>query len=310
MVVVDVAATSANLGPGFDCLGLALGLNDVIEAAFVDDGQTTVEVLGEGAGSLPTDNGNLVARVVHAGLAAFDPSGRLAARHVALRCRNDIPQSRGLGSSAAAIVGGLAVAAELVARAGPTTGFEPATPAQLVALGTRLEGHPDNVAAGVLGGATIAWMESADVGEVGRATRFPVHADVAPVIVIPSVEASTSQARRALPSSVSHGDAAFNAGRAALLVHALSSEPRLLLAATEDRLHQQQRRGVYPTSMRLVTDLRSQGVAAAISGAGPTVIAFAVDGDGTALADHIREVVHPDARVLLPGVADCGVRVR
>ncbi len=307
-VVVEAAATSANLGPGFDCLGLALGISDVIEAGFASDGTTSVEVLGEGAGSLPTDTSNLVARVVHAGLAAFDPSGELATRPVALRCRNDIPQSRGLGSSAAAIVGGLAVAAELVVRAG-ITAFQPATPPQLVALGTRLEGHPDNIAAGVLGGATIAWMESAEVGGVGRATRFPIHPDVVPVIVIPSVEASTSQARRALPRSVPHADAAFNAGRAALLVHALSREPRLLLAATEDRLHQQQRRAVYPTSMQLVTTLRAEGIASAISGAGPTVIAFAVDGDGPDLADRIREVVHPDDQVLVPGVAEAGVRV-
>lgn len=298
---VEVAATSANLGPGFDCLGLALGLTDVIEARFGSDAATTVEVLGEGAGQLPDDGSNLVARVVHAGLAAFDESGELAARAVQLRCRNDIPQSRGLGSSAAAIVGGLAVAAQLAGA------DEPVTPAQLVALGTRLEGHPDNVAAGVLGGATIAWMEPAGVGEVGRATRFEVHPDVAPVLVIPAIEALTSEARGALPSAVPHGDAAFNAGRSALLVHALSREPALLLAATEDRLHQQQRRPVYPTSMELVGVLRAQGVAAAISGAGPSVIAFAVDGDGAALAARIRELVAADVRVLTPGVAGVGV---
>lgn len=302
-VTVQVSATSANLGPGFDSLGLALDLTDTIEVSFDDAAATSVEVVGEGNGLLPTDASNLVAKVVHAGLAAFDVSGELAQRAVRLRCRNDIPQSRGLGSSAAAIVGGLAAASGL---AGPT---DPITSAQLVALGTRLEGHPDNVAAGVLGGATIAWMESAEVGDVGRATRFEVHPDVAPVIVIPSAEASTSHARGALPGAVPHRDAAFNVGRSALLVHALSTDPSLLLAATEDRLHQPQRRSVYPHSMQLVEQLREIGVAAAISGAGPTVIAFAIDGDGPGLAARISELVDSGARVLAPGVAAAGVTI-
>lgn len=303
-VVVEVSATSANLGPGFDCLGLALGLTDVIEAWFTDDGLVTVEVLGEGAGRVPTDASNFVARVVHTGLATFDESGELAARGLFLRCRNEIPHSRGLGSSAAAIVGGLTIAAHLAGVA------DQVSPAQMVALGTRLEGHPDNVAPGVLGGATIAWMESGEVGAVGRATRFEVHPDVAPIVVVPAVEASTAAARGALPTSVAHADAAFNAGRSALLVHALSSDPALLLAATEDRLHQQQRRAVYPASMQLVEALRSRGVAAAISGAGPTVIAFATDGEGAELAERIRELAGRDSLVLAPGVADSGVRVR
>ena len=302
-VVVEVAATSANLGPGFDCLGLALGIVDVIEAAFTDDAGVTVEVRGEGAGRLPTDATNLVAHVVHTGLATFDESGVLAGRGLSLLCRNAIPQSRGLGSSAAAIVGGLTVAAHLAGVA------ESLTPAQMVALGTRLEGHPDNVAPGVLGGATIAWMESGEAGPVGRATRFDVHPDVVPVVVIPAVEASTATARGALPATVAHADAAFNVGRSALLVHALSSDPSLLLAATEDRLHQQQSRTVYPASMELVEELRSNRVAAAVSGAGPTVIALAVDGDGAGLAARITAVVGPDVQVLVPGVAEVGVRV-
>lgn len=302
-VVVQVSATSANLGPGFDCLGLALGIVDVIEASFTADAGVRVEVLGEGAGRVPTDATNLVAHVVHTGLATFDESGALAARGLSLRCRNTIPQSRGLGSSAAAIVGGLAVAAHLAGVA------ESITPAQMVALGTRLEGHPDNVAPGVLGGATIAWMESGAAGPVGRATRFDVHPDVAPVVVIPAIEASTATARGALPATVDHADAAFNAGRSALLVHALSKDPSLLLAATEDRLHQQQRRTVYPASMELVEALRSHGIAAAISGAGPAVIALAVDGDGVGLAARISSMVGADVQVLVPGVADTGVRV-
>ena len=302
-VVVEVAATSANLGPGFDCLGLALGITDVIEASFTEDAGVTVQVVGEGAGRVPTDASNLVAHVMHTGLATFDESGILAARGLSLRCRNTIPQSRGLGSSAAAIVGGLTVAAHLAGVAGSIT------PAQMVPLGTRLEGHPDNVAPGVLAGATIAWMESGDAGSVGRATRFDVHPDVVPVVVIPPVEASTATARGALPAMVDHGDAAFNAGRSALLVHALSKDPSLLLAATEDRLHQEQRRTVYPASMELVDELRSHRVAAAISGAGPAVIALAVDGDGAGLAARVTAMVGADVQVLVPGIADVGVRV-
>ena len=302
-VRVEVCATSANLGPGFDCLGLALDLRDTMEARFTDDGEVTVEVHGQGAGTVPTDASNLVARVVHTGLATFDESGQLSGRGVQLRCANAIPHSRGLGSSAAAIVGGLTLAAHLAGAA------DELTAAQLLALATRLEGHPDNVAAGVLGGATIAWMESGGAGPVGRAARYEVHPDVVPLLVIPSAEASTAAARVALPSVVDHADAAFNAGRSALLVHALSREPRLLLAATEDRLHQQQRRGVYPGSLRLVDLVRAEGVAAAISGAGPAVIAFAIDGSGTELAGRLTDLAGSGSEVLMPGVADVGIRV-
>ncbi len=301
-VAVEVPATSANLGPGFDCLGLALALTDRIEACFTAGSAVTVEVVGEGAGRLPTDDSNLVARIVRTGLAAFDESGDLAARGLELRCVNAVPQSRGMGSSAAAIVGGLVVAAHLANVA------DSVSDAEIIALATRLEGHPDNVAPGVLGGATIAWMQSSEVGPVGRATRFAPHPGIAPVLVIPASEASTAKARGALPESVPHADAAFNVGRSALLVHALSADPGLLLEATEDRLHQQQRRSVYPTSMDLVEHLRSLRIPAAVSGAGPAVIAFAGDGDGDALAARILDLVGDSARVLSLPVSDHGVR--
>jgi homoserine kinase len=301
-VVIAVPATSANLGPGFDCLGLALDLTDRIEARFTQGSAVTVEVVGEGAGRVPTDDTNLVARIVRTGLAAFDESGELAARGLGLRCVNAVPQSRGMGSSAAAIVGGLAVAAHLAGVAGSVSD------AEMIALATRLEGHPDNVAPGVLGGATIAWMQSGDVGPVGRATRFAVHPGIAPVLVIPASEASTARARGALPATVPHADAAFNVGRSALLVHALSTDPGLLLEATDDRLHQQQRRSVYPTSVSLVEQLRSMRIPAAISGAGPAVIAFAVDGNGEGLAARILDLVGDSARVLSLPVSGEGVR--
>jgi homoserine kinase len=160
----------------------------------------------------------------------------------------------------------------------------------------------------VLGGATIAWMQSGEVGPVGRATRFAVHPGIAPVLVIPASEASTAKARAALPPTVAHADAAFNVGRSALLVHALSTDPGLLLEATDDRLHQQQRRSVYPASMSLVEQLRSMRIPAAVSGAGPAVIAFAVDGNGEGLAARILDLVGDSARVLSLPVSDAGVR--
>lgn len=300
-VVVEVPATSANLGPGFDSLGLALTLTDRIAARFTSGNEVRVEVTGEGAGQVPHDGTNLVARIVRTGLATFDESGELAGRGLALSCTNAIPHGRGLGSSASAIVGGLAVAAHLAGVA------DAVSPAELVALATRLEGHPDNVAPGILGGATIAWLQSADLGEVGRATRIDVHPSIVPVLAIPESEASTSRARGALPASVRHVDAVFNVARAALLVRALSADPALLLEATDDRLHQHQRRAVYPESMDLVSVLRERGIAAAISGAGPSVVAFAV-GDGPGVAARMADLVGPGVRVLALEVAAHGVR--
>lgn len=289
-VAVEVPATSANLGPGFDSLGLALSLVDRIEARFTEGADVVVEVTGEGAGRVPADAANLVARIVRTGLATFDESGELARRGLALRCRNAVPHSRGMGSSAAAIVGGLAVSAHLAGVA------DDISPAELLALATRLEGHPDNVGPAVLGGATIAWMQSGELGPVGRAVRIDVDPSIVPVLVIPTMQASTSRARGVLPGEVPHADACFNVARSALLVHALSADPRLLLEATDDRLHQQQRRAVYPASLELVGALRERGIPAAISGAGPSVIAFAV-GDGEALAERITALVGPGAGV-------------
>lgn len=302
-VAVEVPATAANLGPGFDSLGLALSLVDRIEARFTGGSDVTVEVTGEGAGRVPADGSNLVARIVRTGLATFDESGELARRGLALRCTNAVPHSRGMGSSAAAIVGGLAVSAHLAGVA------EELSPAELLALATRLEGHPDNVAPAVLGAATIAWMQSGELGPVGRAVRIEVDPSIVPVLVIPTLQASTSRARGVLPAEVPHADACFNVARSALLVHALSGEPRLLLEATDDRLHQQQRRAVYPASLDLVGALRERGIPAAISGAGPSVIAFAV-GDGDALADRITALVGPNAGVRALHVSVDGVRAR
>ncbi|MEV8517231.1 homoserine kinase [Dactylosporangium sp. NPDC051484] len=263
-VVVRVPATSANLGPGFDALGLALTLYDEVEAR-VSTGGVNVEVTGEGAGELPGDESHLVVRAMRR---AFDRLGEHPAG-LALRCRNRIPQARGLGSSSAAIVAGIVLARALV-----QDGAERMDDAAALTLADEIEGHPDNVAPCLLGGFTIAW------GERGRAAavRLEPAEDVRPVVFVPEVRGLTEEARAALPKTVPHAEAAFNAGRCALLVHALTSDPGLLFAATEDRLHQGYRAAGMPLTASLLAQLRGEGVAAVVSGAGPSVLAFGTGG--------------------------------
>jgi homoserine kinase len=262
---VRVPATSANLGPGFDSLGLALSRYDEVTARVVP-GDVVVEVTGEGAGELSTGPDHLVVRAMRAAFAALSE----ACPGLELRCANAIPQARGLGSSSAAIVAGLLLARELV-EDGPRRLPDPA----VLALASEIEGHPDNVAPCLLGGFTIAWTENGE----GRAVRLDPHPSIRPVVYVPTTRGLTAEARAALPERVPHGDAAFNAGRAALLVHAITAEPDLLMVATEDRLHQGYRAPAMPESAALVARLRAEGVAAVVSGAGPTVLAFAAEGD-------------------------------
>ncbi|MEO6885846.1 MAG: homoserine kinase [Jatrophihabitantaceae bacterium] len=261
-VHVRVPATSANLGPGFDCLALALDLQDDLIARAGEDG-LLIDVAGEGA-DLPRDETNLVVRSMRT---TFDRLGGQP-RGLELSCANRIPHSRGLGSSAAAIIAGILLARGLV------LGGEQTLPdADVLALANELEGHPDNVAAALLGGLTIAWTG----GAVAQAIRRDCDARIRPVVFVPPFSASTEQARGLLPAMVPHGDAAFNAARAALLVAALTSAPELLLPATEDRLHQSYRAEAMLQSAALVTGLRAAGHAAVISGAGPTVLVLAQD---------------------------------
>jgi homoserine kinase len=257
---VRTPATSANLGPGFDALGLALTLYDDVSARVTGSGHT-VTVTGEGAGELPTDADHLVVRSM---LATFDELGERPPG-LAVECRNRIPQARGLGSSSAAIVAGVQLARALV-----RDGMTLLDDAGALRVAAGLEGHPDNVAPCLLGGFTIAWTEGAGA----RAVRLPTAESIRPVLFVPSERGYTATARRALPAEVPHADAAFNAGRSALLVHALTSEPSLLLPATEDRLHQGYRAEGMPGTASLVAGLRSVGVAAVVSGAGPTVLAL------------------------------------
>ena len=263
-VSVRTPATSANLGPGFDALGLALALYDDVTAR-VADGGFAVTVTGEGAGELPADEKHLVVRAM---LTTFDELGERPPG-LAVECVNRIPQARGLGSSSAAIVAGVRLARALV------TGVDFGA-GDALRVAARIEGHPDNVAPCLLGGFTIAWTEGAGA----RAARLETHPDVRPTIFVPAEKGYTAAARRALPPAVPHADAAFNAGRSALLVHALTNDPTLLLPATEDRLHQRYRGEAMPGTASLVAALRSVGVPAVVSGAGPSVLAFTeVPGD-------------------------------
>lgn len=278
-----VAASSANLGPGFDSLGLALALYDEIVVE-TTGGQTTVTVEGEGQGQVPTCGDNLVAVAIRRGLQAAG----VQAHGLKVHCRNTIPHSRGLGSSAAAVVGGLAAANALVAQ----TDLAPLTPQQLIQLSGEFEGHPDNASASVLGGAVVSWTQSdaarAGMGE-GALSYFAaplrLHRDIRLFPAIPEVRSSTAETRVLLPAQVSHEAARFNVSRAALLVLALTERPDLLMAATEDQLHQPQRGPAMPDSACYLQLLRRHGVAAVLSGAGPSVLALTAGAD---LPDEAR----------------------
>ncbi|MET3960747.1 homoserine kinase [Marmoricola sp. OAE513] len=256
-VTVQVPATSANLGPGFDTLGLALGLHDRLTAEVVPDG-LEIDIVGEGAGHLPRTERHLVVRSMRA---AFEVLGA-APTGLRLRFENSIPQSRGLGSSSAAIVGGLALARALV------VGGERFDDHSLLFLANKIEGHPDNVAPAVVGGLVVAGQTTDEVW----ALSAPIAASISAVAFVPPNGVSTEAARGLLPADVPHAVAAANTGRAALLVAALAGAPDQLLRGTEDFLHQEFRASAMPESYALVKSLRGLGKAAFISGAGPTVL--------------------------------------
>lgn len=268
-VRVSVPATSANLGPGFDTLALALDLRDSYTARVVDEG-LHIEVSGPHSAGVPVDESHLVVRAMHAAFAAMqiDPPP------LQLSCVNVIPHARGLGSSAAAIVGGIALARALVTR-GEVLLDEHAA----FSLAADLEGHPDNAGAAWFGGFVVTGKESGG----WFAERAPVVSSIAAVAFVPPEPVPTSVARGLLPEEVPHAVAAENAGRTALLVLALSARPDLLLSATHDFLHQEARQPAMPASHALMHRLRDAGVPATISGAGPTVLAFAEAG-------HVREL--------------------
>lgn len=260
-VQVSVPATSANLGPGFDSLGIALGLRDVLVGEVTGTSGLDLTVEGMGAEEVPRDESHLVYRAMSE---AFAEMGS-PVPGVRLRCTNRIPHSRGLGSSSAAIVGGICLARALVA--GGSLLMDDDAVFQLAA---RLEGHPDNVAPAFYGGFTIALS----VDGAFRATTAAVDPRVHAVVFVPPHPLRTEVARGLIPDVVPHADAASDAARAALMVVALGGRPELLLTATEDFLHQSYRAPAMPESLRLVAELRAADVPAVVSGAGPSVLAF------------------------------------
>lgn len=262
---VQVPASSANLGPGFDAFGLALGMHDRYVAQVLDDAILDIDVTGEGADEVPRTDKNLLVKAMYKG---FDFLGGRP-KGLAIRALNVNPHGRGLGSSASAIVGGLVLARALV-----LNGEDHMSDIQLLSLATDMEGHPDNVSAALFGGATISWFEM----EKHKSSAHCVHLNVDPRIqamaYIPAKALATSKARKMLPDAIPFADAVRNTTNAALMSHALTTRPDLLLVATEDFLHQSYRADAMPDSYALVQKLRAAGIAAFISGAGPTVLAL------------------------------------
>ncbi len=291
-VRVRAPATSANLGPGFDALGLALTLYDEVEVELAGSG-LSIEVTGEGEETAGRGERHLIVQTFRA---AWEEIGSGVPDGLRVRCVNRIPHARGLGSSSAATIAGV-----LAARALHPDGAA-LTDDDVLALATRIEGHPDNVAPCLAGGLTIAWQTAAGP----RLTRLDVASGVRPVALVPEWRLATERARGLLPDAVPHADAAANAGRAALLIAALTGRPELLLDATEDRLHQVYRRPAMPDSLALVERLREKGVAAVISGAGPTVLALTSDG----IADSIAAEVGSSWHIHPLDVAPLGARVQ
>jgi homoserine kinase len=298
-VTVRVPATSANLGPGFDALGLALARYDEVTAEITGSG-LVIEVGGEGAAAANAGEGHLVVRAMRA---AFEAIAGEQPPGLTLNCVNTIPQGRGLGSSAGAVVAGLLAGRALATLAlsgdapaahtgpGPGTGGADGVSAdaagfvdeRLLAMAAELEGHPDNAAACLAGGLTVAWTPAPVNGQPGqrgqaRAVRLEPDPAIVPVVCVPATSLATKKARRALPGTVSHADAAANSGRSALLVAALTQRPDLLFDATHDLLHEPYRAPLMPASADLTGRLRRAGIAAVLSGAGPTVLAFTVTG--------------------------------
>jgi homoserine kinase len=268
-VTVRVPATTANLGPGYDSLGLALALHDTLTVESLETDELLFELRGEGAETLPRDASHLVIRAMEA---AFD---RLGFRHGGLKvtAENVNPHGRGLGSSASAVVAAVSAANAMVP-AESRRGHD-----WILQLTSELEGHPDNVAPAIFGGLALSWQDS----DRYSSTSATVAESVIPVVAVPDFELSTEAARALLPASVGHHAAAMNAGRAALLIHALTHKPEFLLPGTEDYLHQSYRAEAMRPSAALIAALRAAGHAAVVSGAGPTVLVLA-NGEAEAAA--------------------------
>ena len=295
---VQVPATSANLGPGFDALGLALTMHDRYIAQVLDEPGVDIDVAGEGTDDVPRTDKNLVIKAMYKG---FDFLGGKP-RGIALRQLNVIPHGRGLGSSASAIVGGLSLARALV-----LGGNERMSDEEMLVIASEMEGHPDNVAAAIYGNANIAWQETQRGHLVAQAVKIEVDARIGALAFIPSTSVATSKARKMLPDSIPHADAVRNSTNAALLVHSLQHRPDLLHTATGDYLHQIYRQDAMPHSFALLTKLRDAGVAAFISGAGPTVLALHTGGPSE--AEELRRAAGDKFIATELGIARTGASV-
>jgi homoserine kinase len=296
-VTVEVPATTANLGPGFDTLGLALSVYDRLTVTVTEEPGVRVDVHGVGEGEVPTDSSNLVARAV---AEVFADTGQpLPGLH--LDATNTIPHGRGLGSSGAAIVSGVVAAAGLLEDRVTLDGD------RLLAIATRMEGHPDNVAPALFGGLTIAWTGP----EGPQHKQLLVHRSVSPLVLVPDHTMSTALARSLQPASVPHEDAIFNVSRSALLIAALIQSPELLLVATEDRLHQSYRASAMPETDRLIGMLRAAGHAAVVSGAGPSILVLSADpSQRLRAAELVADQAEQHWTALLPAVDFKGATLR
>jgi homoserine kinase len=286
-VRVSVPATAGNLGPGFDALGMALGVRDVVEVRALASSAVVIDIVGEGAETLDRDESHLVVRALREAL------DRVGASQVGLeiRAKNRIPHGKGLGSSAAAVVAGITAARALIA--------EPEALDADVALqiATAFEGHPDNAAPAIHGGATVAWVDA----DGPHASALTLDGGIETAVLIPQAVLPTKEARAVLPPKVPHTHAAFNVGRAALLVNALAGHPELLLPATEDKLHQPYRADVMAAAVAMMRHLREQGLAAVVSGAGPSVLVMGTNlGELTwpqGIGEETWELIHTVGRV-------------
>jgi homoserine kinase len=287
-LTVCVPATSANLGPGFDCFGLALDLCN--EVTVDTDAERSITWEGEGAEELPTDGSDMVSRAMAHTSARMDDRTEEPLPRVGLHGVNRIPFERGLGSSSAAVVAGAALARAL--RGAGTDGAERV---RIFEDARDLEGHPDNAAPAVFGGFTVAEGD-------GAVHRFDVHPDVRPAVLVPARRLSTATARAALSPSVARIDAVFNVAHAGLVALALTEDPDLLSVALRDRLHEDVRLAMAPEVREMIDRLRGARIPSCVSGAGPSLLAF---------ERPDRQV--PDLgegwRVLRPGVRGRGLEI-
>lgn len=262
-VKVTVPGSAGNLGPGFDCLGMALEVHDEVEVQLLASDDVVVEVTGEGEGTVPLDGSHLFVRSLTAALerVGAPTSG------VRVTARNAIPHGQGLGSSAATMVAAFTAVRAMIAEPGALS------PEVALTMATAMEGHPDNAAPAIYGGAVVCWQDK----KGAHASPIPLAAGIEAAVVVPHGIVPTVEARACLPAQVSHRDAAFNVSRAALLVHALAGHPELLFDATEDRLHQGYRAGQMPSAVAMLDELRGRGLAAVVSGAGPGVLVLGTD---------------------------------